>query len=181
MDRAEWDSRFSKCTYRISMLKHGLAIDSVDSSLPAIQQELQFLDEIINKQILPISNEENAILRRRIQTSIGECHKLPQNKNKNIKTAIIDLQNDIVSNQDRALDQIDDQLSRVGQISTGVYGEVLLQNDMIDEIESGVGVVYQRIEDISQKSGKVLTRKKTCRYWVLICVLVIVIIILLAI
>ncbi|GBG31692.1 Syntaxin-61 [Hondaea fermentalgiana] len=91
---------------------------------------------------------------------------------------ILAVQQTAVQQQDRSLDEIAEQLSRVGQIGRSINEEVTLQTGLLDDLETGMDEGVRRVGAANREAGDVADNGSTCRLWMTILVLTVVLVLL---
>mmetsp|Transcript_19096 Transcript_19096/g.31285 ORF Transcript_19096/g.31285 Transcript_19096/m.31285 type:complete len:193 (-) Transcript_19096:818-1396(-) len=158
-------------------------------------RELRKLDGMVSKlekglaQDLPrrMSPDRLRNCRARLDKVRRRAHKLTGGAGAKLghdevdKKGILQKQNQIMKEQDMALDDISTQLGRVNQISRGINNEVNLQTSLLDDLEAGVDQGNEGVGAASREAQNVIETGGTCKLWVAIIALAILLIILLSV
>lgn len=93
---------------------------------------------------------------------------------------ILTLQGDVLARQDRALDDISRSVQRAGQAGKHINEEVTHQTTLLSDLERGVASGNETMRLANREAGEVVESGGTCKLWLTIVLLTIVVIFLLA-
>lgn len=98
-----------------------------------------------------------------------------------IMTSYHDRRDQILADQDRGLDALHDVIIRQKHLAENIQTEVVTHNDLIDDIEDGLERTNERLLTTTRTVGLVSRQDSVWRYWLVIFLLTIVIIIIIAV
>eukprot|EP01026_Neomeris_dumetosa_P025872 TRINITY_DN2121_c0_g1_i10.p2 TRINITY_DN2121_c0_g1~~TRINITY_DN2121_c0_g1_i10.p2 ORF type:complete len:226 (+),score=40.23 TRINITY_DN2121_c0_g1_i10:126-803(+) len=87
-------------------------------------------------------------------------------------------QESLIRQQDEQLDELSEQVGRLGQIGIRIHEELNTQNNMLDELDQDVQVTTSRIKSAQVRIMEVINKSGSCRQFVCVIVLVVILIIL---
>lgn len=154
--------------------------DGGSAALDEAQVRLDDLDALVSaRKTAPVSytQAQRTCDRLRAEWSriVGEFNA---NGGHVSDSTVVAVQQTAVQQQDRQLDEIAAQLSRVGQIGSGIHEEVTLQTGLLDELQTGMEEGVRRVGEANREAGEVKDAGSTCKLWMAIIVLTIILILL---
>eukprot|EP00096_Caligus_rogercresseyi_P001471 TRINITY_DN1238_c0_g1_i1.p1 TRINITY_DN1238_c0_g1~~TRINITY_DN1238_c0_g1_i1.p1 ORF type:complete len:215 (-),score=67.52 TRINITY_DN1238_c0_g1_i1:125-769(-) len=84
----------------------------------------------------------------------------------------------IMMEQDKGLDALHDVIRRQKDMAHAIGAEVNTQNELLEDIEDGIDRTRERLINTTQTARNITRNDGTCRYWSVVIVLFVVIIIL---
>jgi hypothetical protein len=175
MERGAWEQRLARC--------EALVHEGTAGTLGGAQAELQALQQALAQGRVRGAASEEAV--RALQLRLDACRAELQASLRAPPVAgkqrILQVQHQVLAEQDRALDDIAATLGRVGQISTGIHDEVNLHAGLLDDLEEGVARGNESVAQAASHAHVVnTTQSGTCKLWVAIVALFIILVLLLS-
>nr|ACO14773.1 Syntaxin-8 [Caligus clemensi] len=84
----------------------------------------------------------------------------------------------IMMEQDKGLDALHDVIRRQKEMAHAVGAEVNTQNELLDDIEDGIDRTRERLINTTSAARNITQKGGTCKYWSVIIVLFVIIVIL---
>ncbi|CAD7695524.1 unnamed protein product [Ostreobium quekettii] len=94
---------------------------------------------------------------------------------------LLQLQNQIIDQQDKELDQIEESVKGTKHVAIAMGEELDLQAHLLDDLEEEVGVVHSRLGVVTSKIKTIMRQSGECKWWCMVVGLLVVLIILLVI
>ena len=105
----------------------------------------------------------------------------PGSSNADMMSTYHDRRDQILADQDRGLDALHEVIIRQKNLAGNIQTEASAHNDLIDDIDQGLERTTQRLVTTTQNVRNVSQRDKVWKYWLVIFLLTIIIIVLIAI
>eukprot|EP01023_Acetabularia_acetabulum_P052011 TRINITY_DN5764_c0_g1_i1.p3 TRINITY_DN5764_c0_g1~~TRINITY_DN5764_c0_g1_i1.p3 ORF type:complete len:225 (-),score=27.63 TRINITY_DN5764_c0_g1_i1:320-994(-) len=89
-------------------------------------------------------------------------------------------QQSLLRQQDEQLDNLSEQVGRIGEIGIRIHEELNTQNNMLDELDQDVDITTNRVQAAQVKIGEVIKKSGTVKQLICVIILVVILIILIA-
>ncbi len=181
MERQFFEQRLFRLEARARALTTVPSVQKADQERENINKELSFLQQtLVQGRVSGVTKEEDLrVLRDQVEKLQNDLQGLTTPATG--KQRILEVQNQIFAFQDRALDDIAAQLSRVNQLSTGIHDEVDLHAGLLDDLETGMARGNESVAQAASHAREVnVSQSGTCKLWLAVITLFIVLVLLLS-
>ena len=123
----------------------------------------------------PTAAAEDETARSLLMTASDRDHAEPFSEQGQLQTRLD--REEVLRTQDEGLDSLHEVIRRQRHLAESIGGEVEAQNEILDDIGDGMDQTRQRLIETTAGVRGVGRRDKTCGYWTVIVILMIVIVV----